>query len=128
MGNSLISFIVALFSTAALAITLDTPLPDAAQEAQARVIFEELRCVVCEGQSLAESNAALAVQMRVHVREMVHAGKREPEILAFFRERYGDTILMQPPVTVRTVALWLSPFAFLMLGGWFLWKRTGREV
>jgi cytochrome c-type biogenesis protein CcmH len=97
------------------AATIEAPLSNAAQEQSARVLFSELRCVVCEGQSVADSDAVLAAQMRSQVRKLVSEGKSRDEVLAHFRERYGDAILMTPPVQPRTWLLWFAPL--LILGG-----------
>ncbi|MDX2094854.1 MAG: cytochrome c-type biogenesis protein [Alphaproteobacteria bacterium] len=99
-------------------------LPDIAQEQTARRIFRELRCVVCEGQSIAESNATLAAQMRIHVRTLVAQGKSRAEILAFFREAYGDSILLTPPLRPSTWLLWLAPLLLLAVGGLLLRRAT----
>lgn len=99
-------------------------LPDMAQEQTARRIFRELRCVVCEGQSIAESNATLAAQMRIHVRTLVAQGKSQAEILAFFRDAYGDSILLTPPLRPSTWLLWLAPLLLLAVGGPLLRRAT----
>ncbi len=124
MRRSLITLGVLLWSLSAAAITLDVPLSDPVKEAQAQEIFHALRCVVCEGQSLAESNAVLAVQMRAHVRTMLAEQQSEEAILTFFRSRYGDQIVMEPPFSLRTLLLWMGPLLLLGVGGWLVWRRT----
>lgn len=113
-----------LFFSVAHAANLDQPLVDGAQEQTARQVFRELRCVVCEGQSLADSDATLAVQMRAHVRELVAQGKSQAEILDYFRTRYGDHILLTPPLEPYTVLLWLAPLLLLGGGGCLVWRIT----
>lgn len=109
-----------LVAFAASAATIDQPLANPAQEKTAQAIFTQLRCVVCEGQSIAESNAALAAQMRTHVREQLRAGKSEPEILAAFSAAYGEAILMTPPFKANTWLLWLAPLLMLAVGAWIM--------
>ena len=103
---------------------IDQPLPDAAQEVHARSLFHELKCVVCEGQSLADSDAALAIDMRARIRHMVQEQKTDTEILAFFRARYGEKILMTPPLEAATALLWAAPLLLLAIGGIGLWRAT----
>ncbi len=116
MRASIIFCCALLISIAAHAVTIETPLPDASQERTARALFTELRCVVCEGQSVADSDAVLAAQMRAQVREQVAAGKSRAEILAFFRERYGEHILMTPPLNPSTILLWFAPLILILFG------------
>jgi len=77
----------------------------------------ELRCLVCQNQTLAESPAGLASDLRREVRTMVEAGKSDAEIKACLRARYGDFVLYKPPVDSKTYLLWFGPFALLLLGG-----------
>lgn len=116
--------IAILFTSFAHAAMIDRPLKDSVQEQTARAIFRELRCVVCDGQSLAESDAVLALQMREHVRSMVVEGKSRDEILAYFRERYGEHILLTPPLEPYTALLWLGPLLMLAVGGVLVWRVT----
>ena len=109
------------------AASIDQPLMDAAQEKTAHSVFRELRCVVCAGQSLAESDATLAIQMRAHVRELVAQGKTEDEILAHFRARYGDQILLTPPLEEKTALLWLAPLLLLGGGVYAVWRMTRQK-
>lgn len=85
----------------------------AAREAQ---LAHQLRCVVCQNQTIAESNAPLAADMRAVVREQLHAGRSDADILAFFEARYGAFIRYSPPWTASTWLLWLGPFVVLALG------------
>lgn len=116
--------ILMLSSTSVFATVIDQPLADAAQEQTARTLFHELRCVVCEGQSIAESNATLAAQMRDQVRARVAKGETNAEILARFHAAYGDSILMTPPVKESTLLLWLAPLVLLGAGALLLWRST----
>ena len=118
-------FLVAfLWCVQAQAVTIERPLADAVQEQQAQAVFHALRCMVCEGQSLAESDAKLAVQMRAHIRTMAGEGQSAGQIEQFFRDSYGERILMAPPFEWRTALLWALPFLFMMVGGAVLWRVT----
>ncbi|WP_291844132.1 cytochrome c-type biogenesis protein [Maricaulis sp.] len=95
----------------------DERMDDAVMETRARDLYRELRCVVCQSQSIDESNAALAADMRIKVRERLLAGDSNAEVRAWVRERYGDYVLMSPPVQANTLFLWLLPFIALIGGG-----------
>jgi cytochrome c-type biogenesis protein CcmH len=101
---------------AALAVEPGERLADPAQEARARALGSELRCLVCQNQSIDESNADLAHDLRVLIRERISAGDSDPQVLRFMVSRYGDFILLRPPVKPATYVLWASPFAVLLLG------------
>jgi cytochrome c-type biogenesis protein CcmH len=116
-----------LLCVPAFAATIERPLPDPALERQAQHLFAELRCVVCEGQALAESDAALARQMRSEIRDMVAGGKSENDVLDYFRARYGDRILLNPPLGRATALLWLGPVLLLALGASILWRYRKKE-
>ena len=94
----------------------ETPLADPVLEARAQAIFPEIRCVVCQGQSIADSNAELASEMRAIIREQLATGRTRPEVLDFLRTRYGDFVLFRPPFSGRTLLLWGGPFFALGLG------------
>jgi cytochrome c-type biogenesis protein CcmH len=88
---------------------------DPVQEAKLQSLYQELRCLVCQNQSLADSNAPLAEDLRNEIREMAVAGKSEPQIVAYLVARYGDFVLYKPPVKANTLLLWLGPFVLLLL-------------
>jgi cytochrome c-type biogenesis protein CcmH len=90
-------------------------------------LANELRCLVCQNQTLADSNAPLAVDLRNQIREQLGAGKSEQDVLDFMVARYGDFVLYRPPLKLTTVALWLGPFVFLALGLWLLLRRLARR-
>src|SRR5687768_15170114 len=79
-------------------------------------LANELRCLVCQNQTLADSNAPLAVDLRNQIREQLAAGKSEQDVMDFMVARYGDFVLYRPPLKLTTVALWTGPFLFLALG------------
>lgn len=102
-------------------------LENAQQEARARELFRNLRCEVCEGQTIADSNADLAQDMRRAVRGKVAEGQSDAEIMEYFASRYGRDILMQPPLDVSTAPLWLAPLFIIMLGAWFVMRYFSRR-
>jgi len=111
-----------LFVTPAYALTVDTPLPDAAQEARAQALFHELRCVVCQSEAIADSPAEVARDMRRVVREEIAAGKTDEETKAMLVAQYGERVLMKPPVQNHRL-LWFAPLLLLLAGGAFAWKN-----
>lgn len=94
----------------------DRPLADAAQEARAQAIHHSLRCVVCQNESIAESNAVLAADLRQVVRERIAAGDTDQQVEDFMVARYGDFVLLKPPFEAETWILWLGPFAVVVIG------------
>ena len=104
----------------------DEVLPDARLEQRARKISADLRCLVCQNQSIDDSDASLAKDLRILVREHLTAGESDAQIRAFLVARYGNFILLKPPFAWDTVLLWLSPFAALALGGWAI-LAAGRK-
>jgi cytochrome c-type biogenesis protein CcmH len=106
-----------LVAVPALSITSpDEMLRDPALEARARALCKELRCLVCQNQSIDDSNAELARDLRRLVRERLVAGDSDAEIRAFLVERYGDFVLLKPPVGPGTWLLWFGPPALLLVG------------
>ena len=92
-------------------------MEDPQLEARARVLYEQLRCVVCQSQSIDDSNAPLAADLRAVVRERLLAGDSNAEVKDYLQDRYGDYVLMLPPVQGNTLALWLFPLIVLVGGG-----------
>jgi cytochrome c-type biogenesis protein CcmH len=105
-----------LISFASLAID-PLPFSDAAEEARFRALAAELRCVLCQNQSLADSNAGIAVDLRREVFDMMQAGRSDDEIKTFLTERYGDFVLYDPPLKPSTWLLWFAPLGVLLGGG-----------
>ena len=105
-----------LLASAALAVEPGERLPDPAQEARARVLSQELRCLVCQNQSIDDSNAPLARDLRRVVRERIAAGDDDRAVMSYLVDRYGDFVLLRPPVKPSTWALWLAPPALLLVG------------
>lgn len=94
----------------------DTQLPDPAQEAKARALMAELRCLVCQGQSIADSDADMAGDMRALVRRRIAAGERPEDIRGWLIDRYGDYVTYDPPLDWLTAPLWLAPFVLVVVG------------
>ena len=102
-------------------------LPDPRQEAQAKALMEELRCLVCQGQSIADSNAELAGDMRAMVRQRIAAGEKPEAVRAWLIERYGNWVSYRPPLEPMTWPLWATPLLLLLAGAWLLRKRLVRK-
>ena len=122
---------VVLVSQGASADIVDPDrLADPAQEARAQSIMRELRCLVCQNESIAESNADLAADLRHIVRQRVEAGDSDQQIKDFMVARFGDWILLKPPFKPITYALWVAPFAFVAFGGLGIllyFRKRGRD-
>jgi cytochrome c-type biogenesis protein CcmH len=108
----------------------DRPLADASQELRAQAIHRSLRCVVCQNESIAESNAVLAADLRQVVRERVEAGDTDEEVRDYMVDRYGDFVLLKPPFEADTWILWLGPFGVALIGAFaiaaYLRRRRGQ--
>lgn len=100
---------------------------DPAQAARYRTLIEELRCLVCQNQSLADSNAELAVDLREEIYRMVSDGTDEESIKTFMVSRYSEYVLYRPPVNAMTLLLWIGPSLFVLIGGGVLVLRVRRR-
>ena len=109
-----------------LLVALHAGAQDPALERRASALERELRCLVCQNQSLAESNAPLAMDLRNQIRSQLAAGKSEREVVDYLVERYGDFVRYRPPLKASTVLLWAGPFVFLV-GGFYLLARILRR-
>ena len=105
-----------LFTGLCLAQEAPPAAADPVLEKRVMALSEELRCLVCQNQSLADSNAGLAVDLRNQVRELMQAGKSDDQIREFMVARYGDFVLYDPPVKRATLVLWVGPFVLLVVG------------
>lgn len=101
-------------------------LSNPAQEARARGLFREVRCLVCQGESIDDSDAELAGDLRRFVREEIRAGKADGQVRADLRQRYGDFVLFRPPFSVTNLILWLAPFAVALLAAAAFFRRRAR--
>lgn len=113
------SLAVALAAVACMAAASDPSerLADPAQEARARDLFKEVRCLVCQNESIDDSEAALARDLRLLVRDQVKQGRSDAQIRAFLTQRYGEFVLLKPPFSAGNAVLWLTPLAVLLAGG-----------
>ena len=105
-----------LLATPALAVEPDEMLNDPVLEQRARALSAEIRCVVCQSESIDSSNAEIARELRVLVRERLVAGDSDRQVLDYLVARYGDFVLLRPPVKPSTWLLWFGPFAILLIG------------
>jgi cytochrome c-type biogenesis protein CcmH len=112
-----VAILALLLPLAAHAVQPDEILPDPALEARARAITSELRCVVCQSESIDDSNADIARDLRLLVRERLVAGDTDAEVQTFVVDRYGEYVLFRPPFTIRNAALWLAGPVLLLTGG-----------
>ena len=110
----------------ALALSPEEQLKDPALEHRARVISGELRCLVCQNQSIDDSDAPLAKDLRSLVREQLLSGKSDQQVLDFIVARYGDFVLLKPRLNRETILLWGTPFAVLLIAGAALILRRRR--
>ncbi len=115
-------------SGGALAVQPDEVLKDPVAESRARKLSAELRCLVCQNESIDDSNAPLAKDLRLLVRERITAGDSDEQIRTFLVQRYGEFVLLRPPFSVRTLVLYGAPFATLALGGWLIFRRSRRQT
>jgi cytochrome c-type biogenesis protein CcmH len=113
------AFIAALllaFAAAAFAQADEIANPDPAVEQRLKNLAEELRCLVCQNQTIADSNAPLALDLRNQIRTQVKQGKSDDQIRTYMTERYGDFVLYKPPFKATTAVLWVGPFALVAVG------------
>lgn len=113
---------------AAKAVQPDEILADGKLEARARNLSAQLRCMVCQNESIDESNAELARDLRVIVRERLQRGDSDDQIRAFLVERYGDFILLKPPFKLETLLLWGAPLLVLLTGGGAIFLAVRRRT
>jgi cytochrome c-type biogenesis protein CcmH len=116
MKQILFVAVMTLFGLQALAIDTAPAFEDPVQQARYEHLTRELRCLQCRSESIADSNAQLARDLRRQLRELMAAGKSDQEIMQYMTDRYGDYVLYKPPVTPRTWLLWAAP-ALLVIGG-----------
>jgi cytochrome c-type biogenesis protein CcmH len=102
-------------------------LPDAKREAAATALMQEIRCLVCQGQSIADSDAELAGDMRALVRERIAAGERPEDVRRWLIRRYGAWVSYRPPVEPLSWPLYVAPFALLLVGAWLVRHRFRRR-
>lgn len=115
--------------SAALAVKPDEMLADPALEARARLLSEQLRCMVCQNQSIDESDAELARDLRVLVRQRLEAGDTDQQVMDYIVSRYGEFVLLKPRFSLRNALLWGAPVILLLAGGIFVFfNASSRRV
>ena len=125
VASALLMITCALWLTAGAAGDPADRLADPAREARARDLFREVRCLVCQNESIDDSEAELASDLRRIVRQQVAAGRTDAEVRSFLVARYGKFVLLKPPFDAGTALLWLTPFGVVAGAGLLLWRRRG---
>ncbi len=124
--------LVLLFLVSTLGFAIDDhQLADPEQQKAYELIISELRCLVCQNQTIADSNAELAADLRRQVYEMLQQGKSKDDIVQFMTDRYGDFVLYNPPLQIKTALIWLGQIAFLLTGlimiSWIIRRKKKTE-
>ena len=127
MRRLVVASLIWLFAAGALAKEALPASADPALEARVMQIAAELRCLVCQNQTLADSNASLALDLREQMRTMLRDGADADQVRRFMTERYGDFVLYRPPLKATTLALWFGPLALLVGGIGVLWAVLRRR-
>ena len=132
--RALILALVLVAATPALADSLlppaeyaDTQLPDPRQERQAKTLMETIRCLVCQGQAISDSDAEMAGDMRALIRQRIQAGESPEQIRAWLVQRYGNWVTYDPPLEPVTWPLWAAPILFILAGLWLARNRFKRR-
>ena len=115
------------FSYNSYSVEPDEILQDQEQEFRAREIAKNIRCMVCQNQSIDESNASLAKDLRILIRNKIMKGDKDEEIYKFLTDRYGDFILLKPPLKLSTLALWFLPFIFFIVGIFIVFSHNKKS-
>ena len=122
--------LIQLFSDNSFTVEPEEVLENQKQELRARNISKNIRCMVCQNQSIDESGAPLAKDLRILIRNKIKEGKKDKEIYKFLTDRYGDFILLKPPLKLSTLALWFLPFIFFIIGFFivFLNNKKSKKI
>ncbi len=123
-------FFINLFSFNSYSVDPNEILENTKHESRARKISKNIRCLVCQNESIDESNALLAKDLRILIRNQIKDGKKDEEIYKFLTDRYGDFILLRPPIKLATLVLWFMPFIFLIIGIFVLFfhNKKSRKI
>jgi len=121
---------IQFFSNNSYAVEPDEVLENKKQELRARNISKNIRCMVCQNQSIDESSAPLAKDLRILIRNKIKQGNKDKEIYKFLSDRYGDFILLKPPFKLSTLVLWFLPFIFFIVGFFivFLHNKKSKKI
>ncbi|NEU97451.1 cytochrome c-type biogenesis protein [Bradyrhizobium uaiense] len=128
LAGAALAAILMLGAMPARAVLPDEIMADPAKEARARDLSKELRCMVCQNQSIDDSEAPLARDLRLLVRERISAGDSDAQVIDFLVARYGEFVLLKPRLNEHTLVLWLTPPLALLLGGFALWRLGRRKA
>lgn len=129
MRAAVLALALLLWAPLAHAVAVDPqPLADPAAEARAHALMRQVRCLVCQNQSIEDSDAELAADLRAAVRARVAAGDDDEAVKAWLVARYGDWVLLKPPVKPATWALWATPALLLLIGGFVAARRLSRRA
>ena len=120
-------YLTQFFSKNCFAVEPDEILQDQQQEFRAREISKNIRCMICQNQSIDESNAPLAKDLRILIRNKITKGDEDDEIYKFLTNRYGDFILLKPPLKLSTLALWFLPFIFFIFGIFIVFSHNKKS-
>tara|TARA_E500000331_G_C17214028_1_gene695047 strand:+ start:996 stop:1406 length:411 start_codon:yes stop_codon:yes gene_type:complete len=115
------------FVNFSLSVEPDEILANNAQETRARAISKKIRCMVCQNQSIDDSNSPLARDLRLLIRNKIKEGKEDKEIYKFLADRYGDFILLNPPIKLSTIALWFLPITFIFFGFFIIFTHNKKS-
>ena len=115
--------LLATLAPPAIAVQPDEVLQDAALEKRARELSAQMRCLVCQNQSIDDSDAPLAKDLRVLIRERLVAGDSNTQVVDYLVSRYGEFVLLKPRLNANTIALWAGPFLILLFGAFVVWRQ-----
>ena len=124
---SLFICLIQFFSSNSYTVEPNEILENQKQEFRARNISKNIRCMVCQNQSIDDSNSPLAKDLRILIRNKIKDGKKDEEIYKFLTDRYGDFILLKPPFKLNTLALWLLPFIFVLIGIFIVFSHNKKS-
>jgi len=119
--------LIQFFSSNSYTVEPNEILENKKQEFRARNISKNIRCMICQNQSIDESSAPLAKDLRILIRNKIKDGKKDEEIYKFLTDRYGDFILLKPPFKLNTLALWLLPFIFVLIGIFIVFSHNKKS-
>ena len=119
--------LIQVFLNNSLAVEPDEILQNREQEFRAREISKNIRCMVCQNQSIDDSNAPLAKDLRILIRNKIKNGNNNEEIYKFLTDRYGDFILLKPPLKLSTFVLWFLPFIFFIMGVFIIFSHNKKS-
>tara|TARA_Y100001970_G_scaffold204690_1_gene249255 strand:+ start:1334 stop:1744 length:411 start_codon:yes stop_codon:yes gene_type:complete len=123
----LIIFLIQIGPINSYSVEPDEILKNEKQEQRARIISKNVRCMICQNQSIDESDAELAKDLRILIRNKVEEGLSNKEIYNYLTERYGDFILLKPALKINTIVLWFLPFVLLLIGAFFIYRHNKKS-